>query len=72
VRLLNAPKGELPPETRLEAAGEAMSIQYHWIEPHTLERVATCEIREPRVTSDKYAELRSVLRQWNQRLQEPL
>jgi transglutaminase-like putative cysteine protease len=72
VRLLNAPKGELPPETRLEAAGETMSIQYHWIEPNTLERVATCEIREPRVAADKYAELRSALRKWNQQLQQPL
>ncbi len=72
VRLSNAQEGGVPPPFEREAAGQLLQITHKRIAPDTLERVATCEIRKPRVSAEEYPLLREALRAWNQQLQEPL
>ncbi len=65
-------KDEPPPAFERQAAGARLSIHWRWHDDRTLERIAVCAIREPRVSPENYSLFRTAFREWSSRVAEAL
>lgn len=66
---LAGPVGALPEPFEIEAGGQKFSISYQKTADRAIERIALCDIRNPRIAKADYPAFRDALRQWTTRLE---
>ncbi|HEY5792173.1 MAG TPA: hypothetical protein VIS74_02670 [Chthoniobacterales bacterium] len=72
LELAGAPVSRAGEVFEKQAAGQHFSIRYEWKDERTVERVALCEIRQPRISANAYPAFRAAFRQWMAALDQPL